>query len=458
MNIYHDFMRKIGRQRRTRAIFSLAAVVAVLNFAMYDETHPLSRLLSVQYDNIAVIHVGVHNSGSAEIQMESKAKILSLKEDNYEMPWTGVIKLWEEPYASDPDTNHHWTQDLAFENQVNFAACFDKLDDQGYNGSLESRSRLAIGHHCNPNLLLSGLQIAKEGKNLLVSAEDFSYIDEEGFEKLESYLYAFGDHKIVLYYTHFFNWLEMTYDSKARYKKWLNDEDWESGILEFITKTMDPDAHFFYTVPVLERLQKVFSSKKIEVINVHSVNGAGQHLVENFYCEALPGANKTCEAIKNDIATNSGPSIDPHLEMRYLHRDFAELAHGAMKADMVPILDREGFFNVTIAIAHHFNGVLNQKQIGNQYDFQRVCPSPTVLNSLWEMSLDYHEKLYPHDGEDSNMFLQDMKQAFDKASTTSLCRVDVEHTLQQNVWQEFFVSAVARDLTSIEGDQDISLE
>merc|ERR1712194_628556 len=114
----------------------------------------------------AVIHVGPHKTGSTSIQTASSLYIDLLKEDNYEMPWSYMNKNGLK------NVNGKYLQ----KNQVNFASCF-----------LPNDHLTATRFPCNPELLHFGLEIAKQEKDLFISAEDFAR-EEPVIQALANYL------------------------------------------------------------------------------------------------------------------------------------------------------------------------------------------------------------------------------------------------------------------------------
>ena len=94
---------------------------------------------------------------------------------------------------------------------------------------------LPLGSHvrnvrpCDPTLLLAGLDIAKEGKNVLISAEDFSNIDDKGIQSLSTYLSNWYKTTIIVYYRrYYYNWLRSLYNQQTKNRKLKEAHLWES--------------------------------------------------------------------------------------------------------------------------------------------------------------------------------------------------------------------------------------
>ena len=135
----------------------------------------------------ALVHMGPHKTGSS-------TNIDNLRKDGYEMPWV-VDKNGN--LCGDHRLDSLHGKYLLF-NQANFAKCFVPPS---------ARGRIP----CNPDLLLSGLEIAQRRSNLFVSAEAFANLDSEGLKMLSGYLSHWDEVTIVVFYRRFYDWLSSMY-------------------------------------------------------------------------------------------------------------------------------------------------------------------------------------------------------------------------------------------------------
>ena len=139
----------------------------------------------------AVIHMGIHKTGTTSIQAQSYEKRDLLKLDGYEMPWYAYLERKRRE-------GHEIELKVPYMNQRNFATCFLSSD-----AARKDRSSFP----CDPDLLLSGTDIAQRNRNLFVTCESFVFIDPEGLDALASYLSRWDEVTIVIYYRRFYSWI-----------------------------------------------------------------------------------------------------------------------------------------------------------------------------------------------------------------------------------------------------------
>lgn len=322
-------------------------------------------VLRVVVEKIAIIHMGIHKTGSSSIQMDSRNIVEELAVDGYEMPWVvkqngntrgdfGTLPL------SEDQTNY-------IANRANFDACFI---------SRESIERPHVP--CDPNLLLAGLQIAERKSNLFLTAETFSSMDEEGVDKLAAYLDPWDEVVIVVYYRRFYSWLASFYNQITKSRKWSEKEKWEADILDFLRHRLERgEAHSGYTAQLLQRLRKRFSN--IIVANFHDQSNGG--LSESFYCHQLPDTRHACEAVrkkKNPTRSNKRTELD-----------YSDLAYAAFKKGLVKIDSQKKLDQVAAACQQRQEAVLN----ATASDFPRKCLPPEILKELWNIS--FERDLFP---------------------------------------------------------------
>jgi hypothetical protein len=88
-----------------------------------------------------------------------------------------------------------WNYDHRKKNGVQFAACFVHPFDNF------EKEEFTIP--CAVELLLGGLKIGQQRKNLVVSAES----DDAGLEALAAYMSIFDETIVALFYRRYFEWL-----------------------------------------------------------------------------------------------------------------------------------------------------------------------------------------------------------------------------------------------------------
>ena len=143
----------------------------------------------------AVVHIGPHKTGSTTIQEHSLALQTHLLSDGYGMPYAHTFtdgKKIHEPWC----------------NQVNVATCFI------HNANHPEKRYFP----CRNDLLQAGLDIGHRLNNsILLSAETFSSLEEEGVAALHDYLHPTWENiTIIAYYRRYYDWIVSCYSEVSR--------------------------------------------------------------------------------------------------------------------------------------------------------------------------------------------------------------------------------------------------
>jgi hypothetical protein len=402
----------------TLTIWPLASLpLSQLDFSSTSAGNSIAPTTTIHRNITAVIHMGVHKTGSSTIQTDSKQLINELKQDGYEMPW--VVKREENTRGISVDMDLLPGQTMHVANHANLASCF------------LPRSNTERQHApCDADLLLSGWRIAERKRNLFVTAETFSGMDAEGVDKLAAYLQPWDNVMIVIFYRRFYSYAASLYNQLTKERTWSSSENnqpmWDQTILDFLRdKVIHADRqNFGYTVPVVQRLQKRFHN--IVVVNYHDKSFGG--LSESFYCHILPNAQHSCDMVrKNPKTTRSNQRTE---------LDYSNLAYGAFKAGLVHIDSQTRLDEVSLACQNFQENVLHLIAA----DFPRKCLPSETLEQLWNISLLYEQAIFPDASESKSLGEHSLREDFDKNSKMSLCTLDVQATLADLKWQEFFRS------------------
>merc|ERR1719215_145118 len=345
--------------------------------------------------NIAVIHMGIHKTGTTSIQTVSAKYKDLLKSDGYEMPW---VVMKEKHGRSRNQSFKPW------ENQVNFASCFLPL----YNNERNV-------YPCDPNLLLYGTDIATRKQNLFISSESMSGIDTEGVKMLSSYLSQWDDAVIIVYYRRFYSWIASVYNQ--RYKKHIGNRP---SVIDFVESYIDKFDDPTYTMGTVNHLKEHFSN--IVVQNYHSGDS-----LQSFYCDAMPNANHMCSAII-DGTINRVESNKRSSSMYY-----EDLAVAAMKAGLISF-DLEKANTVVDAVRNHQEKVLDLTST----DFETVCLPSNILDKLWHYSITAELMFVPEVKGNKTLAESNLKSNFELLTHTTLCKIDTEATLKKQTWVSFF--------------------
>jgi len=225
---------------------------------------------------------------------------------------------------------------------------------------------------CRNDLLQAGLDIGHRGDNsILLSAETFSALEEEGVAALHDYLHPTWENiTIVVYYRRYYDWIA-SYHSEVFRRSFTqywhifqqNSTDRvRSSLLNVLTNTEFLEDHRHkYVLSVIPRYKKYFSN--VVVVNMHDQS---MDLSERFYCELVPHASKTCEAWQHMFSTGDLVKESNKLQQNV---EYIELAYAAHRKGMIHVKTEQHCREVVDAI-QAYHETTNKLKIS---DFPRRC-------------------------------------------------------------------------------------
>jgi hypothetical protein len=414
----------------------------------------------------AVIHIGPYTTDTTSIQLHSQNLIKQLSQDNYEMPWSHLqhkLQSQKKKLVVKNDKNENVSVLPWWSKQMYFALCF-------FQNVPESRSYQESDKLCVHDLLDAGVQIAKvDKKSVLISAEQFSNAQTEGVLALHDYLSVnqFENVTIVATYRRYYEWIASFHHD--RYK----DVNLYDTIVSSVDKNdislqqhqrrrlipslyhelqfnplFQEELHHKYTLPTVSRFRTIFTStttaaatttkndntindkdtnNAVVVMNYHDQNKA---ISEQFYCDVVPHADKTCESVKK-----AAKKVSSSLNTDIIHgRVYEELVFGAHQLGLVKLSGHADAKNVVDAI-----GTFHAKSLNGENDFPRKCLPKEMLDDIWEISLQAEKEFGTGDSKNSSAnVISGMKDEFDKYSKSTFCEVDVDTILALPEWIKFF--------------------
>jgi hypothetical protein len=299
---------------------------------------------------------------------------------------------------------------------VEFASCFI----QPYDNFEDFKQQIP----CAPKLLLSGLEIGAGGKDMFVSAEAFDKSADDGLNALAAYLSIFDETIVAVFYRRYFEWLPSLDNQRKKSRKLNDGEDiWNNSILDFIQEGYDNQEinskHAYYLVG---RVEKHFEN--LELVNMHNKKDNNEEL----FCEVMPHADRTCEALKSTSEEDDSYNTNPRAELIY-----EDLAYNAMKQGLIDINTDQQLDAVSNAVQEYQEGTMGL----TKNDFPMICLSPEVEGWLLDISLMIEEELLPEFfvtplGEEA------LRVSFAEHNKTDLCKLDVDEVLNDDVWVDFF--------------------
>ena len=105
---------------------------------------------------------------------------------------------------------------------------------------------------------------------------------------------------------------------------------------------------------------------------------------EELYCEVMPNADRTCEALR----TAEFDSTDTNVHKVLIYED---LAYNAFKQGLIDIENNQQLEAVSGAVQEYQEVTLGL----TKYDFPLICLSPEVKDWLLDVSLTIEETLLP---------------------------------------------------------------
>ena len=423
------------KTNQTQSVAPLPPQIETHHLHTNAHAHPFERLEKQQTaDPImnAVVHIGPHKTGTTAIQQYSTQLIHQLAKDNYEMPWSHLNSILQTSQTF--DTNHP-LRGHAVPNQVSFATCFLQTNNPlKMNAFMTKNTTVKDVFPCRKDLLQSGHHISQQNHSLFVSAETFDHLNIDGVAALSEYLRPWSNVTIVASYRRYYDWL-------ISYHNQLSKGDSVEVFQKNSTDKLRPsiydalcDSHWLetvqskYTLFIVARFKRHFPN--VVIMNVHDEN---VHLVEQFYCNVLPHAPNTCEAVRKEEIQQSKKSNEDNYNKSgpLVYQDLAYAAH---RRGIINIQTQKQYVWVQNVIQDYQEDILKL----SSSDFRRRCPPQHVLDQLLDISLQAERELLVSDFSASTK--NELKDDFEIRSKSSLCEVDMAATLEMSVWEEFFKS------------------
>ena len=409
----------------------------------------------------AVIHMGPHKTGSTTIQDQTKVWSKQLLLDRYEMPWTNLLRISSDDKEEERTTTRNaangknathgdidlspgvsaaaaagtkttaplpWTErNFKWNNpshQYNFAMCF--MDN--FFSSTDPNNTDPAGK-CIHQLLLEGSNIASRNNNLLVTAEEFDLIQDDGIRMLKAYLSQWDDISLVVYHRRLYDRIISSHNQINKRKTHSIRLESLKPMLKFIEKHhLDPKSIGYakQTVPLLQRLSQHFDKETQIVVRDFHDDGQDGSLAKRFFCDALLDAEHTCTAIRRnsvraeqqiqDLHRNStltSPLTPPRSNTKTdrSHLDYRFIVGGALKSGLISrnesSFDADGSSSSSGGSSSGKNYRKEQERLVDEVqnyhenvlkltatDFPRICPSKDLLDRLWNATLTYELWMY----------------------------------------------------------------
>jgi len=257
-----------------------------------------------------------------------------------------------------------------------------------------------------------------KSRNIIIVAEDFDRRTID-YQRLQYYLRPYKRIRVVVGYRRQHDWLPSWYNQIVDLytMKYVRGEAKYPSFVEWIDERYE-EFRQVHAIEVATRFRNSGKFESVDILNMHD----DVSLLENLFCNYVPGANATCKGVK-DGAKPTKPNIGRAHEYERL----------ATKAHLRGKLPK---YHSAVApkVAEQIKNMAVERGIFKDGDdYPKICPNQTFLDGLLQTEMEQERKYFPEwyerQGGDEGL-----KKAFEK-SKYKLCSMDDE-----KVWRskEFF--------------------
>jgi len=357
---------------------------------------------------IAVLHIGPPKTGSSSLQwsIRDADAVNAITNDGYSMPWH--VKKIRDGMRHDAS-------------EYQFLSCF--LPE-------ERRNKMEIGRGmpmCPEGELSMMEQLGKEGKNVFLSAEDFSSKSLD-VPSMAAFLDNYWDTTIIYLHRWFHDWVFSLYGQHAKGFEKKSFED-------FMAARGSGNVYYFsllkYFQPIYERDFSFSDYKSIYKYRQHfhnvvalDFNDHNASLHEKVFCDGVPNAKNTCEYFSHhevEMINQAHPLV------------YNNIAYGANMVALATYCSRDHFDEVIEKIKHHQEVTLGR----THSDFPMKCLDNAILERLIEVSLEHRRNILTDIPLTKDAEEEVRKEYWMKIKEKS-CEEDMDRILEMPEWLEFF--------------------
>jgi hypothetical protein len=291
----------------------------------------------------------------------------------------------------------------------------------------------------------------EQGHHVMVSWEGISLLSDERLDLLGTVFRAAGyEPRIVVSSRHYHEWVPswiQQYYRPAGYNKQVNMFEDAGGARIPTTQQFLEDPLFYHrhcyfdfddchydwlatdnapAAHVRNRFQRFFSD-----VEIFRYNQEGD-LTTNFICQALRFADKTCRELQKG-ALKVPPPQQRHLSRIIMDCEYlAQAAYG--KYDLVEYSEKR----------RSFVSKIKQHQAIKMHPFALQCLNESDKMLFTNRMISYEREVFPDDfaGIDGGQKYESLLRTMvvDKMEDDKYCMIDVDKTLAEPWWDDFFTS------------------
>lgn len=188
------------------------------------------------------------------------------------------------------------------------------------------------------------------------------------------------------------------------------------SFLEFV----DDKYHHLKTVHSVEVANRYMRSNKFESVDMLNLHN-GVNLLENLFCNYVPFANFTCEAIKNE-------DEKPQISNQGHDHDFERLATEALHAGKL----KDYHTAIAKKVTRQFKTLMPDDRA-----YPKQCLNKTFQNDLLqaekELEKEYFAKWYESQGGEQGLI-----EDYEKNAKAKMCSMNVELILSSGMFDRYF--------------------
>lgn len=425
---------------------------------------------SKYHGEVAVVHIGPHKTGTTTMQHTMKNYIETLYDDGYHIPgnwsnysWVNMMILTDclrkdkKDYVftyndiDDDKVRRKQRQLRSLSTTTTKRVMETNSHESDHTNQEDSLSHRKLGNFpCDMNILEEIKYIASQpnsNNNLLLTAESFSG-KFMNMDRVQYLLRPWNKVVIIAYYRRFYEWFHSQWNQM--YKD--SNPDVRPHFIDFITLNNGSNIDYFaynnYILGLIPRWEETFVNTtiltttgqqqhgEIKLYNLHNL--PEKTISESFFCQSIPNATKTCNAVRMRIKNIGELKDNPSIP--FIYSDLAYLAQQQSNTFLISEQAKSYPIEYLTRLVRNYQ----ESTLGlTQYDFDniyRTCPPQTILDKLLYYTYETERKYFP------DFFYSDkgkgvIYEHFQKDARTKLCTINATVFLQNNqTWQDFFQS------------------
>ena len=261
-------------------------------------------------------------------------------------------------------------------------------------------------------------------QNILIVAEDFDRVKID-FTRLHFYLKPYKRIKVVTAYRRLHDWLPSWYNQIVDLYTgiYVQEKEEYPSLVDWMEEKYG-QFKAVHAMAVAKRFRDAGITESVESLNMHNDSVP---MLENFFCNYVPGAETMCQAVKE--------GQQPKKANKGYDHEWDRLAVKAQQLKKIPRLDRYNVGKVGATIKK----LAKERDLLNDNDntpLPMKCLNETMLNDIFTTEMSQEQEYFPaffeeQGGEDG------LRKDFDKAKH-KFCALDVKSIVEGGTFDGIF--------------------